>query len=99
MNRMCWWMELTVMTFNLRVNTPVDGSNAWPYRNKQAADLIRRVAPLVAGTQEGRYDMLRDLDRDLIDYTRIGEGRSGYESGNETMDECCCIYYRHDDVT
>lgn len=91
-------MELTVMTFNLRINTPEDGSNAWPYRNKQAADLIRRVAPLVAGTQEGKYDMLRDLDRDLTGYSRIGEGRSGYESGNEAMDECCCIYYRHDDV-
>ncbi|MFD0961719.1 endonuclease/exonuclease/phosphatase family protein [Paenibacillus chungangensis] len=91
-------MELTVMTFNLRVNTPVDGSNAWPYRSKQAAELIRRVAPLVASTQEGKYDMLRDLDRELSEYSRIGEGRSGYESGDEAMDECCCIYYRHDDV-
>jgi len=89
-------MELTIMTFNLRVNVSFDGDNAWPYRKQHAAELIRRVNPLVIGTQEGRYDMLRDLDSELPQYSRLGEGRSGYESGNLQMDECCAIFYRKD---
>lgn len=84
------------MTFNLRVNTPIDGDNAWPYRIRHAADLVRKAEPLIIGTQEGRYDMLRDLDRELPEYSRLGEGRSGYESGDPRMDECCAIFYRKD---
>ena len=90
-------MELKIMTFNLRVDTPLDGDNAWPYRIRHAAGLIRKPDPLIVGTQEGRYRMLRELDRELPDvYVRLGEGRSGYESGDPRMDECCAIYYRSD---
>ncbi|MFD0590818.1 endonuclease/exonuclease/phosphatase family protein [Paenibacillus sp. GCM10027627] len=89
----------TIMTFNLRVNTPIDGQNAWPYRKEQAAELIRNINPLIVGTQEGRYDMLHDLDQALPQYKRLGEGRAGYQSGNETLDECCAIFYRHDQVS
>jgi len=90
-------MELDIMTFNLRVDTPIDGDNAWPNRIRYAADLIRKADPLIVGTQEGRYGMLRDLERELPDvYGRLGEGRSGYESGDERMDECCAIFYRRD---
>lgn len=89
-------MNLTVMTFNLRVDTPIDGGNAWPYRKNQAAALIRSVNPVILGTQEGRYAMLRELDDELQDYSRFGEGRAGFESGDSMLDECCAIYYRHD---
>ncbi|WP_239616063.1 endonuclease/exonuclease/phosphatase family protein [Cohnella mopanensis] len=91
-------MKLTIMTFNLRVNTPIDGDNAWPYRIRHATDLVRKAEPLIIGTQEGRYDMLRDLDQELSDYSRLGEGRSGYESGDPRMDECCAIFYKHDRI-
>lgn len=89
-------IHATVMTFNLRIHTPIDGSNAWPYRKNQAAELIRQTTPLAIGTQEGKYEMLRDLDAELPQYSRIGEGRAGFESGNPAMDECCAIYFRHE---
>lgn len=86
-------MKLRVMSFNLRVNVPSDGVNAWPYRKEQAADTIRGQQPHVVGTQEGRYAMLDDLDALLQGYSRIGEGRVGYQIGDEGMDECCAILY------
>ncbi|WP_214630471.1 endonuclease/exonuclease/phosphatase family protein [Paenibacillus agaridevorans] len=86
-------MKLTVMTFNLRVNVSFDGDNAWPNRKQQVADTILSYNPAIIGTQEGRYDMLEDLDGLLPAYTRIGEGRAGYRSGDESLDECCAIYY------
>lgn len=92
-------MELKVMTFNLRVNTPEDRENAWPYRIHRAGAVIRELEPVVIGTQEGFYSMLRDLDGELPGYRRIGEGRLGYESGLWAMDECCAIYYRDDLLT
>ncbi|GMX62994.1 endonuclease/exonuclease/phosphatase family protein [Paenibacillus elgii] len=90
-------MELNLMTFNLRVNTPVDGGNAWPYRIRHAAAAIKKTAPLVVGTQEGTNAMLLDLDRELPGYSRLGEGRSGSTNEEDRLrDECCAIYYRHD---
>lgn len=89
-------MELKVMTFNLRVNTPEDRENAWPYRIHRVGAIIRELEPAIIGTQEGFYSMLRDLDGELPGYRRIGEGRLGYESGLWAMDECCAIYYKDD---
>src|SRR5690606_18407265 len=86
-------MNLTVMTFNLRVNVPSDGDNAWPNRKRQLAETILQSTPAIIGTQEGRYGMLEELDGLLPSYCRIGEGRAGYRSGDESLDECCAIYY------
>jgi endonuclease/exonuclease/phosphatase family metal-dependent hydrolase len=86
-------MKLRVMSFNLRVNVPSDGDNAWPYRKEQAAAAIREHQPLIVGTQEGRYAMLDDLDALLPEYRRIGEGRAGHQIGDEGMDECCAVFY------
>lgn len=86
-------MKLRVMSFNLRVHVPSDGDNAWPYRKNMVADTIKNHKPIIVGTQEGRYAMLEDLDGLLPEYNRIGEGRAGYRSGDEGLDECCAILY------
>lgn len=92
-------MKLRVMTFNLRVNVSSDGDNAWPYRKDQAADTIKQFKPMIIGTQEGRYGMLEELDALLPEYSRIGEGRAGYITGDEGLDECCAIYYDRERLT
>ncbi|MHA6483192.1 endonuclease/exonuclease/phosphatase family protein [Paenibacillus sp. strain BS8-2] len=91
-------MKLRIMSFNLRVNVSSDGDNAWPYRKEQAADIIKQHKPVIVGTQEGRYDMLEDLDVLLPGYSRIGEGRAGHRSGDVSLDECCAIYYKTDQL-
>ncbi|WP_261381484.1 endonuclease/exonuclease/phosphatase family protein [Paenibacillus cremeus] len=81
---------MTLMTFNLRYNTPNDGDNIWTNRRDGAAQLIQEHAPLVVGTQEGYHVMLTDLQERLEAYSWIGQGRMG---GLEN--EHCAIFYRH----
>lgn len=86
-------MKLRVMTFNLRVDVPADGQNGWPHRKEHVAETILGSTPDIISTQEGRYGMLEELDGLLPHYKRVGEGRAGFRSGDETSDECCAIYY------
>ena len=81
-------MILPVLTFNLRVDIPQDGKNAWAYRSKKAAELIKKYEPFVFGTQEGLLHMVTDLEKDLTDYGWVGEGREGGENN-----EFCAIFY------
>ena len=60
---------------NLRYWNQEDGEHSWPNRRDSVARLIAEKNPLVAGTQEGLYPMLCDLDARLPSYERIGQGR------------------------
>ncbi|HDR88016.1 MAG TPA: endonuclease/exonuclease/phosphatase family protein [Bacteroidetes bacterium] len=67
--------SLTVMTFNIRLDTPADGDNAWPYRKEMAASMVRFHRADVAGLQEVLHHQVTQLDSLLQDYARIGTGR------------------------
>jgi len=77
-------MEFRVMTFNLRVDTPDDGENAWKYRAQRAADVIRDADPSIIGTQEAMIHMIEDLQSRLDGYEWVGEGRLGGTEGEFT---------------
>lgn len=80
--------RLHVMTFNLRfASTSEPGS--WAVRRPVMRALLRREAPHVLGTQEGLYQQLRDIDRDLgPHYDWIGTGREG-----GSHDESVAVFY------
>ena len=79
---------IQVMSFNLRYASDA-APNSWPQRRPAMAELLRVEQPTVIGTQEGLYEQLNDLQRDLPDYfDRIGEGRAG-----GTRDEFTAIFY------
>jgi endonuclease/exonuclease/phosphatase family metal-dependent hydrolase len=83
--------ELHVMSFNLRFasDTP---PNSWPERRPVMRELLKREDPHLIGTQEGLYEQLRDIERDLgRDYDSIGLGRDGGSHG-----EAMQIYYNED---
>jgi endonuclease/exonuclease/phosphatase family metal-dependent hydrolase len=83
--------ELHVMSFNLRFasDTP---PNSWPQRRPVMRELLRRERPHLIGTQEGLYEQLRDIERDLgRDYDSIGLGRDGGSHG-----EAMQIFYDED---
>jgi endonuclease/exonuclease/phosphatase family metal-dependent hydrolase len=83
--------ELHVMSFNLRFasDTP---PNSWPERRPVMRELLRRERPHLIGTQEGLYEQLRDIQRDLgRDYDSIGLGRDGGSHG-----EAMQIFYDED---
>jgi len=85
--------NVTVMTFNLRRQSAEDEGNAWSFRKGYAAEVVKRYRPTVAGTQEGLYDMLEYLDRELPEYARVGEGRNG-----GTENEYNAIFYRKEEL-
>lgn len=83
-------MHIKVMTFNLRVDIPQDGQNAWSYRKEKVPSLINKHLPLVIGTQEGMLQMIEDMMKGLLNYSWIGQGRRG-----GMKDEFCAIFYDH----
>ncbi|WP_349408487.1 endonuclease/exonuclease/phosphatase family protein [Pseudalkalibacillus sp. SCS-8] len=86
-------MELKAMTFNLRVDLPQDGKNAWAHRKDKVKHMLGKHRPLIIGTQEGTLPMLKDISHLLPDYQWLGEGRRG---GLE--DEFCAIFYRGEEL-
>jgi endonuclease/exonuclease/phosphatase family metal-dependent hydrolase len=85
-------MELKVMTFNLRVNVPQDGENAWPNRIDTVVKTIRESKVSIFGTQEVLPSMLRDIEERLSEFAWIGEGRRGGMN-----DEMSTIFYKKDE--
>lgn len=82
---------LKIATFNLRMDTPSYGENAWFHRKDMVNDLIRFYGFDLFGTQEGFTHQLNDILR-LSDYRFIGVGRDdGKDAG-----EHCAIFYRSD---
>lgn len=74
--------DLRVMTFNIRLDIPSDGANAWAYRKANVAALIAREAPDILGMQEVLLNQKRDIEVGLPGYVIVGVGRDdGREAG------------------
>jgi len=82
---------LKLMTFNLRVDTPVDGLNRFRRRKPELTDYLERQAADVYGFQEVLPGMNNYLSSRMSDYQWIGLPRSDNE-------EACPIYYRKDRI-
>jgi endonuclease/exonuclease/phosphatase family metal-dependent hydrolase len=79
-----------IMTFNIRMNTPSDSANAWPFRKDMAAGMIRFHKADLAGLQEALPEQIADLEQRLPEYDWFGVGRDdGVNQG-----EYSCVFYR-----
>ncbi|MEH6993537.1 endonuclease/exonuclease/phosphatase family protein [Neobacillus drentensis] len=87
-------MQITLMTFNLRVDVPNDLHNAWSFRADKVAETIIKHDPAIIGIQEGLYYMLTDLKERLSNYHWIGTGREGGNKG-----EFSAILYKREMIT
>ncbi|MDR2425227.1 MAG: endonuclease/exonuclease/phosphatase family protein [Prevotellaceae bacterium] len=86
----CSAQELNVMSFNIRLNTPKDGENAWTHRKESAAKCIAFHNVDIVGLQEAQHNQVSDLQTALPDYEIIGVGRAD----GKTAGEYCAIAYR-----
>lgn len=78
------------MTFNIRVDTPLDGPNSWPFRRDKVFEIMHNQNPDVIGIQEGTHNQVEQTRQALLpDYTQYSPGP---DSG--TAGESCAIYYR-----
>lgn len=74
--------EMNIATFNLRMDTPADGENAWPNRKEMVKGLIRFHDFDIVGTQEAFKHML-DGVAEMDGYAYIGVGRDNGEEAGE----------------
>ncbi len=80
---------LKIMSFNLRVDTPVDGIHSWEHRKASVTDFLSTEAADVFGFQEILPPMLAHLEGELPGYASVGDFRSPAGEG-------CPILYRRD---
>ncbi len=81
--------EARLMTYNIRLDNPGDGVNAWDNRKDFLAKQILFYAPDIMGVQEALPGQMDDLQEALSDYKYIGVGRDdGHRKG-----EFSAIFY------
>ncbi|MBE0537416.1 MAG: endonuclease/exonuclease/phosphatase family protein [Phycisphaerae bacterium] len=86
-------LEVRVMTFNIRVATPLDRmGKSWNRRKDTVIDVIRQFSPDVLGLQEALKHQVDAIVDGLDGYDVIGVGRSD----GQTRGEYSCILYRKD---
>ena len=80
---------INVATYNLRLNTPVDGPNVWGLRREAVMALIRYHEFDLFGTQEALPEQINDLEA-LSEYANVGVGRDDGKNAGEHS----TIFYR-----
>jgi endonuclease/exonuclease/phosphatase family metal-dependent hydrolase len=85
-------MQIKVMTFNLRIDVPVDGGNQWRFRIPSVKSIIEKHQPDILMLQETTQAMLKDLGQleNLYGYYFLGRNI-------DLQGEGCPIYYRKQD--
>lgn len=86
----CTAQSMKVMTYNIRLDTPVDSINQWPKRSHKVFFLIQKYDPDIIGIQEAIHHQLMDLLKNLPEYNYIGVGRDD----GKTKGEYSAILYK-----
>ncbi len=85
-----WSQDLSVMTYNIRLDHAGDGVNRWDMRKANMVAQLGFYEPDIVGIQEGLHHQVKYLDSALADYAYVGVGRDdGAEKG-----EFSAIYYQ-----
>ncbi len=85
--------NLTLMTYNIRLDVSSDGENAWLNRNHFLCSQVQFYRPDILGIQEARPNQMTDLKSALKNYTAFGIGRDGGDKG-----EFSAIFYNNKKV-
>lgn len=81
--------ELSVMTYNIKLDYPKEGDNSWTNRKPFFINQIRFHAPDIFGVQEAMPNQMKDLESLLPPYSFVGVGRDdGKDEG-----EYSAIFY------
>ena len=82
--------SFNIITYNVRMNTPADGVNAWPLRRDKVIGLLRFHEADIFGVQEALPEQMKDLKAGFPEFEAYGVGRDdGKEAG-----ECMAIFFR-----
>ena len=74
-----------IITYNIRMNTPDDGVNAWPLRKDKVAGLLRFHQADIFNLQEVLPEQLDDLAASFPGFEHVGVGRDDGKRLGEHM--------------
>jgi endonuclease/exonuclease/phosphatase family metal-dependent hydrolase len=83
--------ELTLMTYNIRLDVASDGENAWQNRKELLVSQLQFYNPDIVGIQEGMPHQVDFINKQLEQFSFIGEGRDGGNNG-----EYSAIFYNNE---
>ena len=84
--------ELSVMTYNIKLDYPKEGVNSWTNRKPFFINQIKFNSPDVLGVQEAMPNQMKDMDSLLPNYSYVGVGRDdGKDEG-----EYSAIFYNNE---
>lgn len=82
--------ELSVMTYNIKLDYPKEGENSWTNRKPFFINLLKFHEPDILGVQEAMPNQMEDMDSLLAQYNFVGVGRDdGKDEG-----EYSAIFYK-----
>ena len=79
-----------IITYNIRMNTPDDGVNAWPLRKEKVAGLLNFHKADIFNVQEALPEQMDDLANLLPEFDHVGVGRDDGKRAGEHM----AIFFR-----
>lgn len=74
-----------VITYNIRMNTPGDGVNAWPLRKDKVAGLLKFHQADIFNVQEALPEQMDDLVTSFPGFDHVGVGRDDGKRKGEHM--------------
>lgn len=83
---------ITVIQYNIRMNTEADGENAWPKRKEKVAGLLRFHEADIFNVQEALPEQMDDLTSLMPEFDHVGVGRDDGARKGEHM----AIFYKKD---
>jgi len=86
--------DLSVMTYNIRLDVAFDADNDWNHRKSFLTDQLAYHAPAIFGIQEALPHQVVDIQLALSEYKHIGIGREGENQG-----EASSIFYQSNRFT
>jgi len=88
---MSYGQHINLMTYNIRLDNPNDGKNAWPNRKDVLVSQILFYQPDVIGTQEGLEHQIHYLDEKLESYKYVGIARADVKENGKG--EYSAVFY------
>ena len=84
--------QISVMTYNIKLDYPKEGDNSWTTRKPFFMDRLKFYEPDILGVQEALPNQMSDIDSLLVAYQFVGVGRD--DGKNEG--EYSAIFYKSD---
>jgi endonuclease/exonuclease/phosphatase family metal-dependent hydrolase len=81
-----------IITYNIRMNTPDDGVNAWPLRKDKVASLLKFHEADIFNVQEALPEQMDDLTALFPGFDHVGVGRDDGVRKGEHM----AVFYKKD---